>query len=101
MSIAKRGLLSLEKYCNAKWNDVDKYSVAVMNKDRVFRHLMKGNYGKFAKTLFFFLRVDVTNLAKVTINGKAVNKGKGMGIEFPCTTFTVTKPMLNKLKEVL
>ena len=44
-----------------------------------------------AKTVFFFLRVDVTNSAKVTINGKAVNKGKGMGKEVSCVTiFTGT-----------
>ena len=39
-------------------NAVDKYAVAVMNKDRVARHLMKGKSGKFSKTAFFFLRTD-------------------------------------------
>ena len=83
-------------------NDIDKHVVAVTNKDRVVRHLIKGKNGKFAKTVFFFLRIDVTNLTKVTINEKAVNKGKGMGMQVPCTiTFTGTKPMLNKLKDVL
>ena len=83
-------------------NDIDKHVVAVTNKDRVVEHLIKAKNGKFAKTVFFFLTVDITNLAKVTINEKAVNKGKGMGMEIPCTiTFTGTKPMLNKLKDVL
>ena len=59
-------------------NVVDKYAVAVIYKDRVVRHLMKGKGGKFAKTLFFFLRTDTFNSATVEITGKAVNKGKGM-----------------------
>ena len=83
-------------------NDVDKYVVAVMNKDKVVGHLMKGKNGKLAKTVLIFVRVNVTNSAKLTINGKAVNKGKGMEVEVLCTiTFTFTKPILNKLKEVL
>ena len=66
------------------WNsivmpNVDKDAGAVMNKTRVVRHLMKGN------TIFFFLRVDVTNSAKVTINGKAATKGTEIGMEAPCT----------------
>ena len=83
-------------------NAVDKYAVAVMNKDRVVGHLMKGKSGKFAKTVFFFLRTDEINSATVKITGKAVNKGKGMGMEVPCSiTFTGSKPMLDKLKEIL
>ena len=45
------------------------------------------------KPVFLFLRVDVTNSAKLTINGKAVKKQKGMGIEIPFAitiTFTGT-----------
>ena len=34
-------------------NDVDKYAVAVMNKDKVVGHLIKGKSGKFAKTVYF------------------------------------------------
>ena len=83
-------------------NTLDKYAVAVMNKDRFVGHLMKGDSGKFAKTIFFFLRTDEINSATVKITGKAVNKGKGMGMEVPCSiTFTGSKPMLNKLKEIL
>ena len=82
-------------------NNVDKYAVPVMNKDRALEYLMKGKNGKFAETVFSFLRVDVTKSAKLTINGKVVNNGKEMGMEVSCTiTFTGTKPMLNKLKEV-
>ena len=83
-------------------NAVDKYALAVMNKDRVVGHLMKGKSGKFAKTVFFFLRTDKINSATVKITGKAVNKGKGTGKKIPCSiTFTGNKPMLDKLKEIL
>ena len=83
-------------------NAVDKYAVAVMNKDRVVGHLMKEKSGKFGKTVFFFLRTDKINQATVKITGKAVNKGKGTGMEVPCSiTFTGSKQMLNKLKEIL
>ena len=41
-------------------------------------------------------------MATVKINGKVVKKGKGKGMEVPCTiTFTVSKQVLSKLKEVL
>lgn len=70
-----------------------------MNKDRVAGHLIKSKSGKFAKTVFFFLRTDVNNMATVKINGKAVNKGKGKEIEVPYPiTFTGSRQMLNKLK---
>ena len=72
-----------------------------MNKDRVVGHLMKGKGGSLQK-LLFFLRADVSNMATVKINGKAVKKGKGKGMEVPCTiTFTGSKQVLSKLKEVL
>ena len=53
-------------------------------------------------TVFSFLKLDATNLAKVTTNGKAVDKGKEMGIEVPCKiTFSGTKPILNKQKSFI
>ena len=83
-------------------NTVGKYAVAVMNKDRVVGHLMKGKSGKFAKTVFFFLRTDEINSATVKITGKAVNKEKVMVMEVPCSiTFTGIKPMLDKPKNIL
>ena len=83
-------------------NVVDKYIVAVMNKDRGVGHLMKGKSGNFAKTIFFFLRTDEINSAAVKIAGKVVNKRKRMGLEIPCSiTFTGSKPKLDKLKEIL
>ena len=80
-------------------NNADKYTVAVMNKNKVVRHLMKGKNGQFTKMVFFFLRGDVTNSVKMTINGKIVNEEKGMGMEIPCIIILIgPEPMLDKLK---
>ena len=63
---------------------------------------MKGKSGKFTKTVFFFLRTNEINSATVKITGKDVNNEKGMGMEVPCSiTFTGSKPMLDKLKNIL
>ena len=78
-------------------NVVDKYAVAVINKSKVVGHLMNGKSGKFAKTVFFFLRA-----ATVEITGKPNNDGKGMGIQVPCRIkFTGRKAVLDKLKDIL
>lgn len=48
---------------------------AVMNKDGVVGHLMKEKSEKFTKIVFFILKADVSIMATVKINRKAVNKG--------------------------
>ena len=53
-------------------NIVDKYAVAVSNNDEVVGHLKKVTSGKFAKTVFFFLRTDTINTASVEITGKVI-----------------------------
>lgn len=63
---------------------------------------MRETNGKFTKTVLFFLRVNVTNSERLTINRKAINKKKEMEMEFLRTiTFADTQLMLNKLKKVL
>ena len=90
------------QYLDGARQYVDKFAVTLMNKDRVVEHLMKEKLESLRKTVFFFLTANVTSLAKLAINGKAVNKGTGMGMDVQCTiTFTGTKTMLNKLKTVL
>lgn len=90
------------QYLDGARQYVDKFAVTLMNKDRVVEHLMKEKLESLRKTVFFFLTVNVTSLEKLAINGKAVNKGTGMGMDVQCTiTFTGTKTMLNKLKTVL
>lgn len=39
-------------------NVVDKYAVCVLSGEDVVGHLKKGKNGRFAKTVFYFLRVD-------------------------------------------
>ena len=51
---------------------MDKYAVAVSNNDEVVGHLKKVTSGKFAKTVFFFLRTDTINTASVEITGKVI-----------------------------
>ena len=47
-------------------------------------HLPKEKYGRFSKTIFFFLRADKYDSCKVRINkSKAINRSDGMEIE--CT----------------
>ena len=62
-------------------NKVDKYVVAVEGKDgNVIGHLPLGKSGKFAKTVFYFLKADKSHLCKISIIGKAINAGDGLGM---------------------
>ena len=83
-------------------NAMDRYAVAAMTKDRVVGHLRKKKKREVCKNCIFFLRTGEINSAAVKISRKAVNKGKGMGTEVPCSiTFTGSKSMLDKLKKIL
>ena len=66
-------------------NIVDKYAVSVQRDGEVVGHLMKGKSGRFAKTIFYFLRVDKKNDCTVVVTGKAINRGDGEGMQVPCT----------------
>jgi hypothetical protein len=63
---------------------VDKYAVCVLLHDRVVGHLKRGKSGRFAKTIFYFLRADTYSSCTVIIKGKAVNLGDGEGMPVPC-----------------
>ena len=66
-------------------NKEDKFAVAVIGpKGSIFGHLMKGKSGRFAKTIFYFLRASENNECKVRITGKAVNQGDNKGMKVPC-----------------
>ena len=39
--------------------------------------LLKGKSGRFAKTIFYFLRADKKNDCTVVVTGKAINRGDG------------------------
>lgn len=63
-------------------NEIDKYAVAVTKDEKVVGHLKKGKTGRYAKTIFYFLRANPMNIA---VTGKRVNLGDGEGLQIPCT----------------
>ena len=65
-------------------NIMDKYAVCVKKDETVVGHLKKGTSDRFAKTIFFFLRCDMTGSCCVKITGRAVNLGDKKGQKVPC-----------------
>ena len=65
-------------------NAMDKYAIAVINNDTMVGHVMKGESGKFAKTIFYFLRSDELNSCTAIVTGRAVNKEDGKCRQIPC-----------------
>ena len=83
-------------------NVVDKYAVCVMLGDEIVGHLKKGRTGRFAKTVFYFLRVDEKGLCVAVVKGKAVNFGDGEGMQVPCTLhFKGTTKFIDVLRQQL
>ena len=82
-------------------NEVDKYAVAVLDKEKsVIGHLPKVTSGKYAKTIFYFLRND--SVCKVKVTGKAVNLGDDKGMKIPCVLqLTGNSQMVSLLKEMI
>ena len=81
-------------------NSVDKYAVAVKKDKKVVGHLPLGENGKFAKTIFYFLRADPYGKCDITVTGKAVNLGDGDGMQVPCILhLTGQKSMTEILKQ--
>ena len=61
-------------------NKLDKYAVTVREKDEdLISHLPLGESGKFAKTVFYFLKSDKNNHCKITVTGRATNAGDDLG----------------------
>ena len=66
-------------------NKMDKYAVAVRKNDgEVIGHLPLGKSGRFAKIIFYFLKNDSINVCKITVTGKSINAGDGLGMKVPC-----------------
>ena len=66
-------------------NKLDKYAVAVKGKDGdVIGHLPLGKSGKFAKTVFYFLKSGKNIHCKITLTEKATNAGDGLRMKVPC-----------------
>ena len=66
-------------------NLMDKYAVAVKRSDEsIVGHLLLGKSGKFAKTIFYFLKANEKDSCVINILGKAINAGDGLGMKVPC-----------------
>ena len=73
-------------------NKLDKYVAAVNGKDGdIIGHLPLSKSGKFAKTVFYFLKSDKNHHCKITVTGKATNAGDGLGMKVPCQLFFLTE----------
>ena len=66
-------------------NEIDKYAVAITKDARVIGHLKKGKTGRYAKTVFYFLRANPMNTASITATGKRVDSGDGQRLQILCT----------------
>ena len=66
-------------------NISDKYAVAVTRSEGgIVGHLPKGKSGRFAKTIFYFLRACSANACDIEITGAPVNIGDEKGMKVPC-----------------
>ena len=79
-------------------NVVDKNEVCVKKNNVIVWHLPLGKDGRFAKIIFYFLRVDRYAECKVILTGKEVKHGDGEGMQVPCfLQISRTKNMLQIL----
>ena len=80
-------------------NIEDKFAVAIMKKECLVGHLPKGKTGRFAKTVFYFLRSCYSNSCFLKVTGKAINQGDGKGMKVPCKLiFSAEEKFINILK---
>lgn len=64
--------------------------------------MKKGRTGRFAKTVFYFLRVDEKGSCIAIVKGKAVNLGDGEGMQVSCTLhFKGTTKFIDVLRQQL
>ena len=85
-------------------NVKDKYVVAIFQegKKKVIGHLPLGKSGKFAKTIFYFLKISKENRCQTIVRVKAVNQNDGLGMEVPFRLlFTAEEKFIDVLKERL
>ena len=58
-------------------NRKGKFAVCVKINEKIVGHLKKGTSGRFAKTIFYFLRSDAYSSAGAKVTGKRCNLGDG------------------------
>ena len=81
---------------------MDKYTVCVKKENKIVGHLPLGKSGKFAKTMFYFLRADKLSSCKIVVTEKPVNLGDGECMQVPCKLiFTGTEKCIDILKRHL
>ena len=62
----------------------DAFAVCVLKGEHIVGHLKKGDNGRFARTVFYFLCADARNRCDVQVTGIPVNHGDMMGMKVPC-----------------
>ena len=84
-------------------NLMDKFAVVVeRNELGVVGHLPLGKFGKFAKTIFYFLKANQPNSCNVIVRGKTVNEGDGKGMKVPSRLlFSAEERFINVLQKQL
>ena len=82
---------------------MNKYTAVVQRNDgKVFGHLPLGKSGKFAKTIFYFLKAAKKDSCWINVLRKAVSAGGGLGMKVPCRLPLVAEEKyINVLKEKL
>ena len=64
-------------------NRLGKLAVCAKINEKIVEHLKKGTSGRFAKTIFYFLRSDAYSSAWAKVTGKRCNLVDGEGIPVP------------------
>ena len=64
-------------------NQMDKLAVCVKINEKILGHLKKGTSGRFAKTIFYFLRSGSHSSVRKKVTGKRRNLGDGEGMQVP------------------
>ena len=84
-------------------NLMDKCAVAVKRSDEsIVGHLPLGKSGKFAKTIFYFVKANQKHSCVIKVLGKAINGGDGLGMKVPCRLlFFAEGKYINILNEKL
>ena len=62
-------------------NRMVKFAVRVKINEKIGGHLKEGTSGRFAKTIFYFLRSDAYSSAWAKVTGKRCNLGDGEGMQ--------------------
>ena len=83
-------------------NVKDKYAVAIFQegKKKVIGHLPLGMSGKFAKILFYSIKVPKESRCQIIVHGKAVSPNDGLKMKVPSRlSFTADEKFIDILKE--